>query len=249
MLFAGVAFGQGTATVWLEGDGGGNTVTVAIGGSAVMELWFSYASVDEGGNFNRLSGFDAQLRHNGFSTGNPTWNAQDGDDFEVTHLNGQGPWGDLAEPLTFGNHGGMGNGALLPADVYGGNLNPTDSIGVEGEQYQFAAGSDIGNAGLAGSATSWFADEIVIRGITQNWDGILLTGTPDTVNFPKRGNSLNPEMYENIYYNSTWDNGVPQPMDQGVGAAANRMYVRVTPEPTSLALLAIGGLAALRRRR
>ena len=249
MLFAGVAFGQGTNLIWLEGDSGGNTVTVPISGTAVIEIWFKYEAADEGGYINRMIGLDAQLRHNKFGTGSATWDAQNGVDFEATELWHQGTFGTLPKPLGAGfNHGGMSDGVLPGAEVYAGNLNK-DPVG---EDFQWAAGS-VGpfdaDSGLAGSTTSWFGDQIVIHGLVQNWDEILLTGTPDTLNFPKKTTTFGPGFTDNVYYGGAWSVLVDVKSNQGVGAFGNRLYVRVTPEPTSLALLAIGGLAALRRRR
>jgi len=248
MLFAGVAFGQGTATVWLEGDSGGNTVTLGISHTAVIELWFSYDATDEGGIINRMIGIDAQLRHNASGS---DWDDRDGVSFEAVELNGQGPWGDLTNPLMFGNHGGMANGVLPSDQVYPGNLNKAP----EGEDYQWASASSgpfDAQSGMAGSTTSWFGDEIIIHGLVQTWDSGTQTGTPDTLNFPKKNTTFGPGYTENVYYAGVWSVSIDVKAAQGVGHMGNRMYVRVlgvSPEPTSLALLAIGGLVALRRRR
>jgi hypothetical protein len=247
MLFAGVAFGQGTATIWLEGDGGGNTVDVGLGATATMEVWFNYSEGIRPGEIDRMIGIAAQLRHNGFDNTVANWDNRDGTAFQAVALNYGGPWGALARPLAGdpAGHGGLSSGALPPAELAPGNLNP----GVVGLGYQLAAGSAgpfDAFSGLAGSGTSWHGDTIGIEGLVVNWDGV--SGSPDTVCFPKKVSGI-VTYTENVYYGGLWAVTPTVNFAQGQGAAGNRIHVRVTPEPTSLALLAIGGLAALRRRR
>lgn len=250
MLFAGVAFGQaGTATIWLEGDSGGNQVTVAVDASATVEVWFEFSEDTRPGAQSRMIGIAAQLRHNAFDNTVANWDNRDGTAFQATALNYGGPWGNLPRPLAGdpAGHGGLSSGVLPTSELAAGNLNP----GVVGLGYQLAAGSgapfDLGS-GLTGSGTSWHGDTITIEGLVENWDTDTLTGTPDTVNFPKKTSGI-VTFSDNTLYGGAWVVSPIINFAQGQGAAGNRIHVRVTPEPTSLALLAIGGLAALRRRR
>jgi len=249
MLFAGLAFGQGTAEIWLEGDGGGNTVTVGLGETATMEVWFSYNNAAPlAGEIDRMIGIAAQLRHNGFDNTVANWDNRDGTAFQAVSLNYGGPWGALARPLAGdpAGHGGLSSGLLPAGELAAGNLNP----GVVGLGYQLAAGSSgpfDANSGLDISGTSWHGDTIGIQGLVVNWvDGS--GGTPDTVCFPKKTAGI-VTYSERVFYSGAWGTAPVVDFGQGQGKAGDRIHVRVTPEPTSLALLAIGGLAALRRRR
>ena len=239
MVFAGIASAQGTGTVWLSGEGGTGEVTAGVGETALVQVWMSYE-----GDGTVMYGMDAGLRHNGFSQLISTWDAQDGTAFQVVGFNPDGvpgPHGDLAFPLTFGNHGPIDQDGdqMLDVAAYAGNLN----------EYFLAWGSDgiptdmdSGLAGETGTLTSWLMDVIVIEGVA-----ITPEDAPDTINFIKKGDAIGPSYIDVFYSGGSWLQDETK-FDQGVGKANDRLLVNVVPEPATLALIALGGLAAIRRR-
>ena len=239
----------GLGTVWLEGDAGGNTVTVGVGDTAAFTIWFSYqAPADTPTEKVRCNLVDAMLRHNSFSNSSSTWDAQDGTAFEAVEMWEQGPWGGLARPLEFDHTDYFSRGVLPPAEVYPGNLNASPM----GYPYYVHAGSRSPlneNSGLIGSTTSWYFDQIVIRGVEANWDPISMAGSPDTLNFPRKTSAQANWFCEHQFYGGAWHFPLPYKAAMGVGSPNDRLFVRVVPEPTSVALLGMAALATVRRRR
>ena len=150
--------------------------------------------------------------------------------FEVVGFNDQGPWGNFER---------KGRGLIPP---------PPDTL----NGYQFVGADEITPfTGGLGSGT-YLLDEIIIHGIVQTQDAPCPpcdTATADKILFgtgPAAPGGFITYVGYTGYYQIT----------AGTGTGANPkgtasdlpLYVCVTPEPTALSLLILGGLAVFRRR-
>ncbi|GAG50384.1 unnamed protein product, partial [marine sediment metagenome] len=85
LLGAGVANAEiapGTAALWIQTPGGGDTINLLISETAVIQLWMEYTAPLDGES-RLMVGMDAGLEHL----------ILDGHDFEVVGFGDFGPWG------------------------------------------------------------------------------------------------------------------------------------------------------------
>jgi len=233
-LFAGVASAQtpqGTTSLWIQPVGGGNQINLAVSETAIIQLWMNYSAPADG-NERLMIGMDAQLDHRDVQ----------GINFEVTGFNPQGPWGvggtfyrfsrgqiDESPPDNIVDDGYTGVGNV---DYYQfqGTVNP---IGDPPYTMQ---------TGLLPNQGDILLDEIIIHGASDSGtvsNRVIFAPDP-----------LTPSWFEAYFYEGTYSYFTEYGFDMGTGINKNNpVYVHVTPEPASLALLAFGGLAAIRRRR
>jgi len=243
MVLAGVASAQGTGTVWLSAADGSGELTVDIGSTAIVQVWMTYEGTGDGVE-HTMYGMDAGLRHNKFSQLIADWDNQDGVGFQVVGFNPDGvpgPHGDNPFPLHFGNHGPIDQDGdqMLDEAAFAGNLNKYFlAWGSDGDP----ASNDSGLDAEEGTLTNWLMDVIVIEGVEETPED-----APDTINFIKKGDAIGPSYIDVFYSVGSWLQEETK-FEQGVGKANDRLLVNVVPEPAALALLLIGGLAAIRRR-
>jgi hypothetical protein len=222
-LIAMPAAAQNTS-VWLAdaADGDGTVSIGSIGGTGTIQLWMSYSS-----SANRLIGIDSILTGYDALFGDTT-------SFEVSGFNDQVIPGSGMQRLTRGDVAG---------DLPNGDIDDYQYVGDDLD----AALNPDGLDGLQGPATV-LLDEIVITGTADN-SGV----GPDQVFFAfgvqaPGGNRIR---VRTIPPPATWiieDETVTRGTGDGE-SSLNPLLVGVVPEPASLALLAVGGLVAIRRRR
>ena len=222
LVTAGVANAQTDATLWLQPAGGGDEMCVTVSETAVIELWID-VTVQGGLGGGVLTAIDTILTHYG---GN----------FDVQGFIDHGPWG------TFGRLDPRG---LIT--VPGGDLN----------WYQFLANDENQpwHAGSGLSAGAHLLDEIIIHGLTPTQAPPcppVNRGTADTVMFSftasPTGFKVYPSYYTTFHY---YDISVGFGTGQNLKGTIDDLplYVAVVvPEPASLSLLLLGGLAVFRRR-
>ena len=244
-LFAGVANAQpvapGTASLWLTVPGGGNEIYLEVSETAVFQLWMDYtAPVDS--HARLMIGMDAL--HQMLPTP-PVLPEDPNQCIEVVGWTGPGaedqygPWGVGGTFFT------KSRGILDEAPFDGvpdytgcGNLDLT---------YMYIAtvfGPYTTATGLLPNGGAMMLDETIIHG---NCD----TGTTFNKVFFASGAQA-PGWNENTFYGGVAPYVTSPKYAFALGTGINKknaIKVHVTPEPGSLALLAFGGLAAIRRRR
>ena len=224
LVTAGVANAQ-DATLWIQPVGGGDEICLEVSETAVIQLWVD-VHIPPGGN---LVAMDAILVHYG---GN----------FDVSGFIDHGPWG------SFGRRDPRGL-ITLP----NGNLNQYQFLGLdENQPWQVGDGS-VGGSGL-GSGVH-LLDEIIIHGLTPTQDPPCppvdhLTADQVMFSFTAApgGFKVYPSYYTTGHY---YDISVAFGTGTNLKGTATDLplYVAVVvPEPASLSLLLLGGLAAFRRR-
>ncbi|HUU85932.1 MAG TPA: PEP-CTERM sorting domain-containing protein [Phycisphaerae bacterium] len=232
-LFAGVANAQtnpGTAMLWIQPAGGGNQINLVESETAVIQLWMNYSSTGTGslGAEKINIGMDGQLDHLDAA----------GINFEVVGFNSFGPWGVNGTFYTK-SHGQLDE---APYD----NIPDYTGVGnLDWYQYQGTVTPPYSNqTGLLPNDGNILLDEIIIHGVT---DGGSLN---NRVFFA--GGLFRATWFEHYFYGGSQPDCFKE-LDFAFGTGANKtapVYVHVTvPEPASLALLAFGGLAVIRRRR
>ena len=254
-LFASVANAQtvpGTAELWIQAEDGTDLIEMAVSETAIIQLWMEYTAPMDGSE-RLMVGMDAMLQ----MKPDPPLEC-----IEVVGWRGPGvtaneygPWGingtfftksrgmlDEAPFDGIPDYTGCGNidpYYMYIATVYGPydnttGLPPNAAANATGEP-----GGDFGD--MVGRPYAMLLDEIIIH---CNCD----TGTTLNKVFFQSGLQT-PKFFELTYYSGEW---VQTKYDflMGTGSEkANALKVHCTPEPGSLALLAFGGLAAMRRRR
>jgi hypothetical protein len=241
MAIAGVA---SAAEIWLSAGGtggavGGAVVIPTIGGTGAIETWLDYHGATDtvGGN-----GTGWAISFDGFGQTRNNDTAVIGDaHFTVT---------GVLDPVT-GNFGtmvpndtsrGMGTGGVnSPLPVGGGAFGGLPN----GNGYVF---SIVHNGPFDGSGEGYFGD-----GTARKADELIVTGNSQTVlpdaAFLINAAPLTPSFIEVTDYNGTIGTQDGTLTNLSKSATSGNVSVTVLPEPASLALLLIGGLAAARRRR
>ena len=235
-LLAGVANAQyGTADLWLSSDTGTGVVDVLVSETAVIQVWMDYNPATAA--TDRMVGGDIFIEHR----------VTEGHDFEVVGFSSVGTWGGLTHPYYLKNRGDLDDSPFDDAADYvaAGNLSDYIFTG------NVSASGIMPDMGLGDTGTGILVDEIIIHGINTtvapnlvSFSGSAGSGTAESSWFEfglYNGLGSYPALPSEMAYN--YVNGKP-------GKSAKALLVNVSvPEPGSLALLAFGGLAAIRRRR
>lgn len=219
MLLAGGAYAQNPAKVWLQAPDGSNKVCVAPSETAVVELWLEIYTGFE------LINMDANVL-GAPAGGTPAETAN----FDVYGYNDQSPFSNPDMAMS------------RASDPVPGADMDSYSIVWSDENYPLHVGMGAG-AGL------YKIDEIIVHGVTQ--EVIDCPETPDKttcswMSFARFAQAPGGFKIFTSYGYGPYTSQVA--LDLGTGAFGAPMFVCVTPEPASLALLALGGLVAIRRR-
>jgi hypothetical protein len=233
-LFAGVANGQSTADLWLQVPGGGNTLSLTVSETGIIQLWMDYTNPTA--EWHSMVGMDALLIQ-----------APAESNIEVTGFAGPGATADEYGPWSVDFYT-YSRGQLDEAPFDG----TPDYTGVNNiEYYMYIGTSDppyTQTSGLEPDAGAMLLDELIIHGVYNNEDISGTWGWGDRVFFA--GGDFAPSWFEASAYGA-WPGTITAETSFAMGtgsAKANPIFVQV-PEPSTLALLAFGGLAAIRRRR
>jgi hypothetical protein len=235
VLFASVASAQNTGgTIWLEAPGGGDTVNVLVSETAVIQLWMDWTSTDSA-RYHQY-GMNAEIEHR----------STNGQRFEVVGFNNSPALPTGLNDTFFRKSRGLlddGPGHDGIPDVTGkGNLSLYQ---FQGDVTPLGTGGFDETQGLDGTEGAILLDEIIIHGTTDSGS------TMDRVIF----NATRPPSYfeGDLYGDNFIAPGEAAEKFFSLGTGINKknaLFVHVSvPEPGSLALLAFGGLAAIRRRR
>ncbi|MHC4063302.1 MAG: PEP-CTERM sorting domain-containing protein [Planctomycetota bacterium] len=218
------------ASIWLAtGDGTMNgEMTIAVGGTGLIELWVNFPdAASTSPPSEGINGMAVMARMDAILRGAPAGGAV-GDPLNI------GFAGAINQPLP----GGM---TLV---TRGSTPSPFQSGDLYDYQLLLVAASDPpwmdpANQGwVADNPATAKLDVLVIEGLT-------VTTGPDTLGFGAF--RFAPEWQE-MYIDNGVGSGIIDHTFSRLSQPKNGVAVNVTPEPASLALLALGGLAAIRRR-
>jgi hypothetical protein len=231
-LFAGVAnavppIDPGSADVWIQTPGGGNLLNLIISETGVIQLWMDYTAPLDGES-RLMVGMDAGLQQ---------LPAAPDEDIEVVGFIGHGPWG-VGDTFYRYSRGQLDEAPHDGTPDYTGvgNINYYMFIGVADPPYTESTG-------LLPNGGAFILDEIIIHGVSDTFS------TKNRVFFMSGLKA--PSWFETTFYEGTKVGTMEYDLLLGTGVnKKNPVYVHVSiPEPGTLALLAFGGLAAIRRRR
>jgi hypothetical protein len=235
MAVAGVA--SAANSIWLSDGGGtdavgGLVVIPLIGGTGQIDLWLDHHGATDSVSTN---GTGYSIGFDGFGQTRNNDTATVGSAHFVTSA-----FNDTVTGVF---------GSLVPNDpdrsAPGDTLPHTFGSASPGFGYVFAIvhnGPITATSGYFGDGLARKADEIIITGTSQ-------TVLPDAAYLLNTG-GLNPTWVEVTDYNGTISTEILLPVaNLSKNPTSGQVNVEVLPEPASLALLLIGGLAAARRRR
>ena len=217
--------------------------TMALGGTDIVELWITFedaadpglsgSNVGDGGNAVWISSgiqLDSRMQDTSALPPNPF----------VEWASGQAGDGGVGAPGGMSINGRVGTVGTTDFTDY--NLIYQD--GVEGDFSIMV----IADGWSAGTGLMYHADNILVRGALET-----AAGNPQTLYNPA-GEGL-PAWDEGWVYAGAAPN-VTKFRNQDIGMTLNskkktdsNIRIHVVPEPASLALLVVGGLAAVRRQR
>jgi hypothetical protein len=237
LAMTGVANAQ--IKVWIQGPNGGmpagpGHVCVEVSHTAVIELWVEVYPMSYSG---RVVAFDAIMT--AYSAANYLAGVVGGEHFSVVGFSDHGPWGSFGRKDP---RGLLTNPPTPPND----SINLYQFLGVD-ENQPFTTAS-----GLAPGI--YFVDNLYIHGEEATQPAPCPPvdyATADVITFSKTASPggfwIWPDYFATYGY-------MDLTVAMGTGyygsktAPAIPFYVCVTPEPTALSLLVLGGLAAFRRR-
>jgi hypothetical protein len=229
MVLAGIASAQ-DATVWLQWQGSTPETTMKsldVSDTAVIQIWMEVH--DDGNPYTRLVNVDAILASDNLGGGYPH--------YDVVAFNDFGPWGG------FGRQ-----------DPRGFFSNPPDPNMPLNLNYQFIGG-DVSMPYDGIVAGTYLLDEIVVHGTTQTQ-----VGPCPPCDLPNADRILFGALAQApggfLWYGTPSSGGETAASILAL-TGVNKfgtgndlpLHLVVTPEPASLSLLALGGFAAIRRRR
>jgi hypothetical protein len=231
LAMAGAAHAQtyNAGTLWIQPVGGGDEMCVVVSETAVIQLWVEVQT--PGYNLVAMDAILAAYAAADYVPGVPG-----NQNFDVQGFNDYGPWG------TFGRRDPRG---LIT--VPGGDINQYQFLGLDENQPWNA------QTGLAPGIK--LLDEIIIHGLNPTQDlpcPPVDRNTADVVMFSA---TASPGGF--VVFPATFTTGHYYDASFNFGTGANAkgtasdspLYVAVVvPEPASLSLLLLGGLAAFRRR-
>jgi hypothetical protein len=144
-----------------------------------------------------------------------------------------------------------GGGTVLGCLVVGGTLSPGESPGILSVQDITFAGGSILNMELAGTARGGGYDALISSGNMVLEDGSTLSVSRINWFAPALGDEFDVLDFSSLSGQFTTVN-LPA-LDGGLSWDTSNLYtdgtISVAPEPATLALVALGGLALLGRRR
>ena len=228
-VFAGVASGQhttGTVEVWLQNPDGGNTINLLVSETGIIQLWMDYTAPSDG-VWRHLVGGDAGLQQRPVAPD---------ESIEVVDFNDYGPWG-LNDTFYRYSRGQLDEAPHDGTPDYTGVGNINNYMFISNVDTPYTTSN-----GLLPGGGNMLLDEIII-------EGIYLNDVPDKVFFTLGLQA--PSWFESYYDTGSFKIEVLEfTASLGTGSGkTNPVYVNVVPEPGTLALLAFGGLAVIRRRR